>query len=202
VDHAALWARARRLPRGGWTLSAEDHLLHLAVHLVLGSEFGRLLNFVDVDRLVTGAGVAWETVLAEAGRWRVREVLGYVLRVAAASLGTRVPAGVLARLAPSHAARLAPRVLGTSGPPTLLARPGEARLYLAETLLMDRPRWIVRVALTTLFPPAPWLRFHYGARSRWQLGAARALHPLRVCARATGLAIARREEAARAPSGA
>ena len=187
VDHDALWRRARPLPRGGWTLSPADHLLHLALHLVLGSEFGRLLNFVDVARVVSGGDVKWETVLDEAARWRVRAVLGYVLRVAATSLGAPVPEDVLSRLAPASAARLATRVLGTSGPPTLMRRPGEARLYLAETLLMDRPRWVVRVAATTLFPPAPWLSFHYGTRSRWQLGVARALHPLRVCARATGL---------------
>jgi hypothetical protein len=96
---------------------------------------------------------------------------------------------VLARLLPTGAARLAPAVLGTTGPPTLMRRPGEARLYLAETLHMDRPRWVARVAATTLFPPAPWLRFHYGARSRWGLGLARALHPLRVCARATGFSV-------------
>jgi SAM-dependent methyltransferase len=186
VDHEALWRRARPLPRGGWTLSAEDHLLHLAVHLVLGSEFGRLLNFVDVARVVTRENLAWETVLDDATRWRAREVLGYVLRVAATSLDAPVPEEVLSRLSQSGAARIAPRVLGTMGPPTLMRRPGEARLYLAETLLMDRARWVLRVATTTLFPPTPWLRFHYGARSWWRLGVARTLHPLRVCARGTG----------------
>lgn len=189
VDHEGLWRRACPLPRGGWTLCAEDHLVHLAVHLVLGSEFGRLLNFVDVARVVTRGNLAWETVLEEAARWRVREVLGYVLRVATTSLDAPVPDEVLSRLSHAGAARLAPRVLGTAGPPTLMRRPGETRLYLAETLLMDRPRWVLRVATTTLFPPTPWLRFHYGARSRWQLGLARTLHPFRVCARATGLPI-------------
>jgi hypothetical protein len=189
VDHEGLWHRARPLPRGGFTLSTGDHLLHLALHLVLGSEFGRLLNFVDVARVVASGEVEWQAVLDEAARWRIRGVLGYVLRVAAASLGAPVPEDVLARLLPTGAARLAPAVLGTTGPPTLMRRPGEARLYLAETLLMDRPRWVARVAATTLFPPAPWLRFHYGARSRWGLGLARALHPLRVCARATGFSV-------------
>jgi 2-polyprenyl-3-methyl-5-hydroxy-6-metoxy-1,4-benzoquinol methylase len=183
VDHAGLWARAQRLPGGGWYLAPEDQLLHLALHLVLGSEFGRLLNFVDVDRVVRNGGLRWDVLLEEAARWRVRSVLGYVLRAAAGALGTPVPPAVRARLAPSFSSRLAERVLGTTGIPTLGARPSELRLYLAETLLMDRARWAMRVATTTLFPPAPWLRFHYGARSRWQVGIARALHPLRVCAR-------------------
>ena len=184
VDHDALWARAQRLPRGGCRLATEDQLLHLALHLVLGSEFGRLLNFVDVDRVVRGADVDWDRLLDDATRWRVRAVLAYVLGVAVVALGTPVPPEVRRRLAPSGSARLVTRVLGTMLPPTLGRRPGETRLYLAETLLMDRPRWALRVAATTLFPPARWLRFHYGAQSRWQLGMARALHPLRVCARA------------------
>jgi len=190
VDHAGLWQRAQPLPRGGSRLAIEDQILHLALHLVLGSEFGRLLNFVDIDRIVRQAGraIAWDAVLDEGARWRVRGALGYALRVAARSLGTPVPADVLARLRPAGPQRLVARVLDTERPPTLMGRPGATPLYLAETLLMDRPRWLLRVLVTTLFPPAPWLRFHYGTHSTAGLWWARVVHPLRVCALALGAA--------------
>jgi SAM-dependent methyltransferase len=179
VDHEGLWRRAHRLPSGGFALSPEDQVLHLALHLVLGSEFGRLLNFVDVDRAIRRAGGAldWDALLARATAWRIRGVVTYVLRVAARALGTPVPSALAADVRP-----LVSRFVDTERPPSLEGRPGMAARYVAETLLMDRARWVARVTATTLFPPAAWLRFHYGARSAWQVSAARVAHPLRVCA--------------------
>jgi hypothetical protein len=128
--------------------------------------------------MVRAGALDWDRALAEAARWRIGGVVAYVVRVVARALDTPVPPEVLARCAPSRLHRLAGRLVG-DGPLALTGDGGGTRAYLAETLLMDRPRWALRVAITTLFPPTAWLTHHYGLRA---VPVARALHPLRVAA--------------------
>jgi len=182
VDHAALWARSRPLGAAAAVrvLADEDMVLHLALHLVLGAEFGRLLNYVDVDRAIRRPGVAldWDRLLEEARRWGIAGVVAYTLGVVAAGLGTPVPPP--SRL-PSFRARVLARCVPTDVPPSLGGTRSDAALYLAETVLLDGWPAIGRVIAWTLFPSRGWLRRHYRTRSALALGFARVGHPVRVC---------------------
>ena len=187
VDHDGLWKRIRPMAVGkaqGLMLSPEDMLLHLALHVTLGSEFGRLIWFADVDALLgrLGSSLDWERVLEEATRWRVRVLLGFTLQICQESLGTPIPPEILSRLLPGRLRiGLLDACVGTAWPPNLSGQVGDSRIYLAEALIMDRLRHVFRILWWSLFPPRPWVKFHYALTSSWQISLHQALHPFRVC---------------------
>jgi len=187
VDHDGLWRRARPLVLAegrSLALCPEDMLLHLALHLTLGSDFARVLWYADIDALIrryTGE-LDWERVVDEARRWRIRALLDWTLKVVHASFGTPLPPGLAARLAPGRLRRAAVlRCIGTSWPPSLGPPLSETRVYPAQTLLMDRGVDVLRVLAWTFFPSGTWLRFHYELEAPWKVPVYRAVHPLRVC---------------------
>lgn len=187
VDHDGLWKRARRMAVGGapgLMLSPEDLLLHLALHVTLGSEFGRLIWFTDIDAVLRrfGSVLSWERVLEEATRWRVKALLGVTLRICQESFETPIPTGVLPSLLPGRS-RLAllNTCIGTTCPPNLSGQVSDSRIYLGEALMMDRLRDVFRVLWWSLFPPRAWVKFHYGLTSPWKISLRQALHPFRVC---------------------
>lgn len=186
VDHAALWSRARPFEADGERglgLAPEDALLHLALHLTLGSEFGRAIWFSDIDALLrrSAARFDWKAMAAEAGRWRVGAIVGYVLDVLRESFDTPVDPESVARLRPRRVRRaIVGAAIGTTSPPSITGRLADARVYLAQTVLMDRVRDVLRLFRFSFFPPRSWLRFHYAARSGWQVGLYQLLHPWRV----------------------
>ena len=187
VDHEGLWKRARSLAVGraqGLMLCPEDALLHLALHLTLGSEFGRLIWFTDIDAMVRrfAGDLDWERLLEEASRWRIRGILAYTLKVAHESLGSPLPRKILPRLLPGRLRRVALNsVMETTRPPSLGGQMNDIRSYVAETLLMDRLRDVLRVIWTSLFPSRTWVKLHYAVTSKWQISLYRFLHPIRVC---------------------
>src|SRR4030095_9099088 len=103
VDHEGLWNRAlplvlaegRRL-----ALCPEDMLLHLVLHLTLGSDFARVLWYADIDALIRrhAAELDWRRVADEARRWRIGALLDWTLGVVSASFGTPLPARAAERL--------------------------------------------------------------------------------------------------------
>ena len=187
VDHAGLWRRALPLTLGrthGLTLCPEDMLLHLALHLTLGSQFGRLIWFSDIDAVLRrfAGEVNWERLLEEATRWRLRTILAYTLLVARDSFGSPLPSAVVPRLLPGRLRQAAlDSIMEARRPWSLGGRPDDIKGYLAETLLMDRVRDIFRVLRKSLFPCRSWLEFHYSLTSWWQVSLHRILHPLRAC---------------------
>lgn len=191
VDHAGIWRRAHPFAVGrgrGLTLCPEDMLLHLALHLTLGSEFGRLIWFADIDAVLRRfAGVLdWQVLLSRATRWRLRGVLAYTLCVAQESFGSPLPPGIIAQLWPGRLRGVVVnRVLQTKGPPNLAGQLNDIKSYVAETLLMDSLLDVLRVIWTSLFPSRTWLKLHYALSSKWQICLYRALHPIRVCYLAT-----------------
>src|SRR5262249_28211583 len=103
VDHDGLWCRAQPLATSsGRSLAPcpEDLLLHLILHLTLGSEFARLLWYADIDAVIRryAAELDWEQLVAEAERWRIRALAGWTLRVVRDSFDTPLPRGLLQRL--------------------------------------------------------------------------------------------------------
>jgi hypothetical protein len=167
----------------GLMLSPEDLLLHLALHVTLGSEFGRLIWFTDIHAvlLTFGPSLNWERVIEKATHWRVKVLLGFTLRICQESFGTPIPAVVLPRLLPGQS-RLAllNACIGTSCPPNLSGQVSDSRIYLGEALMMDRLRDVFRVLWWSLFPPRVWVKFHYGLTSPWKISLHQALHPFRV----------------------
>jgi hypothetical protein len=188
VDHDGLWHRARPLatPEGqGLVLGPEDLLLHLALHLTLGSDFARVLWYADIDAVVGhfGGTLDWDRLVAEAGRWRIRSLLGWILGVVQRSFGTPLPARVLAPLGQQGILRRAAvaRCIGSALPPSLAAGLSDTRVYPAQTLLMDRAIDSLRVLGFTFFPPRAWLSSHYTLTTSWQVPMYRVIHPARVC---------------------
>jgi hypothetical protein len=198
VDHEGLWSRAWPLATAegrSLMLSPEDLLLHLVVHLTLGSDFARVLWYADIDAVVRrfAGELDWVRLVQEADRWRVRALAGWALGVAVASFGTPLPSGVLERLRQGQwrRAAVAGRI-GASTPPSLAGVLGDRRVYPAQTLLMDRPVDALRVFGWTFFPSATWLRHHYTLEP-WQVPLYRAVHPLRVCWLAARPSLIRRD---------
>jgi Uncharacterised nucleotidyltransferase len=186
VDHEGMWARARPLiTEGGRSrmLAPEDLLLHLVLHLTLGSDFARVLWYADIDAVVRrfAAQLDWGLVEREADHWRIRALTGWTLGVVAASFNTPLPAGLLDRLGHGRWRRAAiAQCIGASTPPSLTGALDDTRVYPAQTLLMDRGIDVLRVFAWTFFPSATWLRHHYTLEP-WQVPLYRAVHPLRVC---------------------
>jgi hypothetical protein len=186
VDHDGLWSRARSLATAegrSLMLSPEDLLLHLVLHLTLGSDFARVLWYADIDAVVRrfAGELDWERLVREADRWRVRALTGWALGVATGSFGTPLPPRLLDRLGRGRWRRaVVARRIGASTPPSLAGALGDRRVYPAQTLLMDRPVDALRVFAWTFFPSATWLRHHY-TLERWRVPLYRAVHPLRVC---------------------
>jgi Uncharacterised nucleotidyltransferase len=187
VDHAGLWHRARPLVTShGWslTLCPEDLVLHLVLHLTLGSDFARVLWYADLDAVLRhrAGELDWDRLVAETDRWRIRALVGWALDIVRGSFGTPVAPGVLQRLGRGRLRRAAvARCLGSAVPPSLGPGLADARVYLAQTLLMDRAADTLRVLGWTFFPSRVWLRHHYAPATPWQVPLFRAVHPLRVC---------------------
>src|SRR4030095_17246343 len=103
VDHEGLWDRARPLVTAegrSLMLAPEDLLLHLVLHLTLGSDFARVLWYADIDAVLRhfAARLDWDRLIAEAERWRIRTLAGWALGVVRESFGTPLPPPVLHRL--------------------------------------------------------------------------------------------------------
>jgi len=186
VDHEGLWSRARPLVIAegrSHMLSPEDLVLHLVLHLTLGSDFARVLWYADIDAVIRrfASELDWVRLAREADRWRIRTLVGWTLGVVAVSFGTPLPAGLLDRFGQGRLRRAAvAECIGASTPPSLGGALEDTRVYPAQTLLMDRGSDVLRVLAWTFFPSSTWLRHHY-ALEPWQVPLYRAVHPLRVC---------------------
>jgi hypothetical protein len=71
-------------------LEPTDALLHLAVHAGL-SGGDRLIWAKDIERSISCDDLDWDALVERARRWRVRRVVGFMLRRSQAVLGARIP---------------------------------------------------------------------------------------------------------------
>ena len=107
-----LWKGARRVTVAGqpaWVPSAEDQLLHAALHFAWSHEmtFGAFRTLRDVERIVGRSAVDWPALVSSARVARGATCCYWTLRLARDLAGVSVPAEVLGELAP----RLPSRVL-------------------------------------------------------------------------------------------
>jgi hypothetical protein len=100
---AARWSRAQPVPTlpGALMLSLEDQVIQLSVH-VHKHGFNRLIWLKDLDLLVReyGETLDWDAVRAGARAEGVAGSVWYTLWLASTLLGTPVPPGPLAPIAP------------------------------------------------------------------------------------------------------
>jgi len=110
-DSARLLAAARPIPAAPefLMLAPADMVLHSATHLFADGEFDKgLRDLVDLDCLLRRFGATpgfWEDLPPRARELQLQRYLYYGLRYSQQLLGTPVPAGVLAALAPDGPAR-------------------------------------------------------------------------------------------------
>ncbi len=180
LDAATLWARARQmevhhhpLP----TLSLEDLLLHLTIH-IRKHRFVGLRWLVDVSELLRGYGEAldWDYLTRTARRAGAGTLFYVTLHLSQELMGAPVPVPVMQSLQPGHVRRWLLRPFMDAQVPMRAVREGSAEwswLGLGQVLMLGNIRSIGldlgrRFAPpTTLFPEqassAGWLadlRFH------------------------------------------
>ena len=173
IDGAALWSRLEPLDgRGACQLSAEDTVLHLAVHLGVNHQFALypLRSLVDIARTAQTRPVDWEEVARRARDYRVATVTWCTLDLLQTLIGVDGADRALAALRPGALrCRLLARMVNAERVAALHDRRSGRLRYLLLLLLVDRPRDIARLIFRTLWPEAEWLAARYGSRtSRWR----------------------------------
>lgn len=94
-------ARARTLTSGNIAFragSAEDQLIHVAIHALLGG--GHRLSWLKDLQLAAAAGPDWDAVVERSRRWRVAGPVAVMLGRAVDVLGAPVPPAVTRSLLP------------------------------------------------------------------------------------------------------
>ena len=166
-----VWRRAVRTRVAGEEtlgLCPEDLLLYLSVHLAVHHSLAGLLWYYDLYLVIErwGGTLDWEALMTRASCWRVRVALYFALLELERLFGPRVPAQVLARIAPRG-----PRA-ATMGWLLGHRTPEQRRRleHLITLLLVDRGRDLLGTLRHALFPPPAWLRARYEGLSSSLLG--------------------------------
>jgi hypothetical protein len=174
VDTTGLWARKQ--PLAGWQsfyqLEAEDVIVHLAVHLAVGHQFGvqAVRTLVDIAITARKRAVNWEVVVARAIAWRVSTAVWLVLFLVDQLVGTPQLETVLNQLQPSAWRRR--QLQRFVSPESVLSGQdirGLQERYLFLLLLVDRPWDAGKLMVRTLWPEGEWLDARYGGSvDHWQ----------------------------------
>jgi hypothetical protein len=96
VDFAALWQAARPISLGDQTalVMAPEHMLLAACINSCRKRFFRLKAICDIAEVVAAGAIGWEDVVRWARQWRCENIVYTALRVAAMTVGCRVPCSV------------------------------------------------------------------------------------------------------------
>jgi hypothetical protein len=175
VDDEAVWARAEPLAlddgrspgeeRWARQLTAEDTVIHLAVHTAVNHQFGlaAVRTLLDIALTAQARPLDWRAVARLACQWRVATAVWVVLDLVQQLIGL---AGVEEALSPLRPSALRRVLLGRLvSPESVLAgrdlRSGRLR-YLVLLLLVDRPTDAARLVFRSLWPEREWLAARYG----------------------------------------
>ena len=163
IDTEGLWARLEPL-KDAYQLSAEDTIIHLAVHLAVNHQFGRAVirSLLDIAMTAQARQVDWKLVAQRARQWRVGVAVWLTLSLLEALFAVENVETALVQLRPSRARR---RMLARFVTPTRLLegadpRRSRARLLLL-LLLVDRPQDMGYLAYRTIWPEDEWLEARY-----------------------------------------
>ncbi len=170
IGNAGLWARKQALRIDGtvdsYELSAEDSILHLAIHNVINHQFGQQ----SVRALVDTATVAkvrqpdWQTIAERASEWRVATAIWLHLHFTDQLIGLPAAQTALQQLAPPawkqrQLLRIMSNDMVLNGKDI---RNSHQRLLLL-LMLVDRPQDRAKLMLRTVWPEASWLAARYSA---------------------------------------
>ncbi len=183
IDNGVIWSRIEPLvftnasvfsdgEEGIYQLSAEDMVIHLAVHLAINHQFGlsAIRHLLDIALTERVRGVDWLSVAARAKDWRVATAVYTTLNLLDQLIGVEGLAVALVALRPSRLRRkLVRRYVSAE---SVLAgrdlRHGWRRFVLL-LLLVDRFRDMLTLIFRTLWPEPEWLEARYGGNvGHWQ----------------------------------
>ena len=165
-----VWDRAVRVRVAGENalgLCPEDLLLYLAVHLAVHHALAGLLWYYDLFLILErwAGTLDWEVLAARASRWRVRGALYFALLELERLFGSRVPAGVTARIEPRGPRAAVMKWLLRHRVPQQRRR----LEHVISLLLVDRWRDLPGTLRDALLPAPAWLEARYaghGSSSR------------------------------------
>jgi hypothetical protein len=141
----------------GVTLSDEDLLVYLALHLAVHHACSGLIWLLDIALLLDQRGerMDWEAVVRRAWRWRVTRALFFALERVRGCYGRSAPESVSRSFRPRD-----PRGVLMSW---LLRRAGLRRLdHIIPLLLIERARDLVGPLRHAMVPSPGWARARYG----------------------------------------
>jgi hypothetical protein len=105
IDVEAMWRRAKPVKIAGSeakTLSPEDMLLYLCLHLSIHHVFSGLIRFCDIREVIKfyDGQIDWERLTINAQRFKLQRPIYYALYYTKELLGTPIPQDVLTELKP------------------------------------------------------------------------------------------------------
>jgi hypothetical protein len=184
VDHAAVLCRAQPVRVAGqpaWTLSGEDAVIQLAVHLAVNHQmaYPGVRALLDIALLACCDQIDWPALAERAAEWRVGTATWLVLWLTNELFGLPGAGEAIHRLAPSPVrTKILRRYVTTRSVVAGEDMTGGPRRFLFQLLLVDRPVDAARLVARALWPERQWLRARYGSagirfRVRHLLAAAR-----------------------------
>ena len=167
INNEEIWSRIEPLKSWdcGYHLSAEDTVVHVAVHLAVNHQFGlaAVRSLMDIALTAQIRTVDWIIVANRARQWRVATAVWLVLSLLQQLFGTSGLDELLQQLQPSFWRRRYLRQLVSPESILLGADLSSGRIrFLYLLLLVDRVRDMVRLIFRTLWPEQEWLRARYG----------------------------------------
>ncbi len=170
IDNDGLWARRQALLIDGAyetnELSAEDSILHLAIHNVINHQFGQqsARALVDTATVAQVRQPDWQIIANRAIIWRVATAVWLHLYFTDHMIGLPNAQPALEQLAPAPwKQRQLKRIISEN-----LILTGEdirnsQQRYRLLLLLVDRPQDRVKLMLRTVWPEQSWLAARYSA---------------------------------------
>jgi hypothetical protein len=181
LDLETLWSRAASLEIGTATaflLSPEDQLMHVCLHISMHG-FAHLRGYVDIVHIVGAAQIDWNVFVERVRQGRLRVTSYFPLWWAERAWDVPVPAWVLQMCKPDPLRIKMGHWMVVSAVKRRLDA-GHAWNHVAQILVVDRRRDLVRALLWLFFPGPAWLRERYQLRTLWQAWVWTIAHPLVV----------------------
>lgn len=166
VDEAGIWARREPLPNRPffYQMAAEDMVIHLAVHLAIGHQYGThtMRTLVDIALTMQKREIDLEVVVQRARQWRVATAVYATLNLVHQFIGFAELEFILEALKPNFWQQ---RLLNILLPPSKLLY-GLNLSYSVKRFpllicLIDRPSDMFKLIFRTIWPEREWLRGRY-----------------------------------------
>ncbi len=174
IDNTAIWFRKEPLDKQDavYQLSAEDTVIHIAVHMTVNHQCGfwAIRSLMDLALTANKRTIDWDIVANRSKQWRVSNAVWLALQLLQQLFGVPELEGILKKLHPAYWQCQYLQTLIT--PESVILgedlRSGRMR-YLFLLLLVDRKRDMGRLAFRTFWPENKWLFYRYNSPvNHWQ----------------------------------